>query len=68
MFEEAESRDNQDEYLEWATTKQADKITRIMFTSEGPEYWTFIATHDPQLLATLYSKITKQQVRSPKIW
>src|SRR4051812_15879730 len=29
MFEQAESRNNQDEYLEWATIKQDGKITRV---------------------------------------
>src|SRR5207249_1137039 len=42
-FQEAELRNNQDEYLEWATVKRNGKITKVMFTCEGPEYWKFIA-------------------------
>ena len=38
------SRDVQDEYCEWSVTRDpnTDKITRVTFTSEGPEYWTFL--------------------------
>src|SRR5436189_2623455 len=38
-LQEAELRNNQDEYLEWATVKRNGKITKVMFTCEGPEYW-----------------------------
>jgi hypothetical protein len=62
MFEEAEKRDNQDEYLEWSTIKQNGKIKRIMFTCEGPEYWNFISQNKPQLLIDLYSKIAGEPV------
>lgn len=62
MFQQAESRNNQDEYLEWATIKQNGKITRVMFTCEGPEYWRFIAQNAPDLLVSLYSKIAGQPV------
>jgi len=62
MFTEGEQRDNQDEYLEWSTVKQNGKITRVMFTCEGPEYWKFIANSAPDLLVALYSKIAGQPV------
>lgn len=62
MFEEADRRDNQDEYLEWSVIKQGGKITRIMFTCEGPEYWRFVARRSPDLLVALYSKIVGQSV------
>ena len=44
------SRDVQDEYCEWSVTRDpaTDKITKITFTSEGPEYWQFLAAVDPQ--------------------
>ncbi len=44
MFRQGEMRDNQDEYLEWATISQGDKITKVMFTCESPEYWEHVAT------------------------
>jgi hypothetical protein len=62
MFEEADRRDNQDEYLEWSVIKQNGKIKRIMFTCEGPEYWDFIAENNPDLLVALYTKIVGQPV------
>ncbi len=37
---------NQDEYCEWRPTVDATtgEMTRISFTSEGPEYWEYIAS------------------------
>lgn len=62
MFQAGESRDNQDEYLEWAVTRADGKISRIMLTCEGPEYWKFIAGRDRALLAKLYSDIVGRNV------
>ena len=50
---------NQDEYLEWHTTRNAaGKITRVVFTCESPEYWEFLAATDPALLVKLYRDLT----------
>src|SRR5436305_759262 len=49
MFRQAEKRDNQDEYLEWASLTKDGKITKVMFTCEGPEYWDFIGKKDKDL-------------------
>lgn len=38
----------QDEYLEWFVTRQGDKITRVVFTCEGPEYWEALANGYPR--------------------
>ncbi len=62
MFQMGEQRPNQDEYLEWAVTTKAGKITRVMFTCEGPEYWKFIAANRPALLVELYTKLVGQPV------
>jgi hypothetical protein len=50
------SRDVQDEYCEWSIARdpQSDKITRVTFTSEGPEYWQFLAATNPQKVVELY--------------
>jgi hypothetical protein len=50
------SRDNQDEYCEWSVTRdpQTDRITRVTFTSEGPEYWQFLAAAAPARVLELY--------------
>jgi hypothetical protein len=62
MFVQGEERANQDEYLEWAGTRENGKITKIAFTCEGPEYWSFIARNDPDLLVRLYSDIAGEAV------
>jgi hypothetical protein len=42
----------QDEYLEWFVTRNVQgKITRIVFTCEGPEYWEALAEGYPQEFA-----------------
>jgi hypothetical protein len=61
MFRQAESRNNQDEYLEWAVVRQDGKITKVMFTCESPEYWSHVAD-DKKLLTKLYSDIVGQEV------
>ena len=46
----------QDEYCEWFTHRDdAGQITRIDFTSEGPEYWEHLGT-DQDLCVSLYRK------------
>ena len=62
MFRQGELRNNQDEYLEWAVLTQNGKITKVMFTCDGPEYWKFIADNDKALLVKLYSEIAGQAV------
>jgi hypothetical protein len=67
----------QDEYLEWFVTKQAGKITQVVFTCEGPEYWEALAhgyplsysgpktagaTGDRAKLLALYQKYVSPQV------
>jgi hypothetical protein len=48
------SREEQDEYCEWSVERVGDMITRVTFTTEVPEYWAHIATHDEGLLLELY--------------
>jgi hypothetical protein len=58
------SRSVQDEYCEWSVTRdpQSRKITRVTFTSEGPEYWTFLAAVNFPKVVELY-----QQHVNPKV-
>ena len=45
----------QDEYCEWAVQKNADdKITRVDFVCENPEYWHALWSVSPQKAAQLY--------------
>ncbi|KAK4462142.1 hypothetical protein QBC42DRAFT_268512 [Cladorrhinum samala] len=49
------ARRYQDEYLEWSVKRdQDDKIIVATFTCEGPEYWHFLATAQPETLDSLY--------------
>ncbi|MFF5860001.1 hypothetical protein ACFY8B_31020 [Streptomyces sp. NPDC012751] len=49
------SRDVQDEYCEWSVTHDATgKITKVMFTCEGPEYWHLLAQSNPARVLELY--------------
>ncbi|MDX1998910.1 MAG: hypothetical protein SF066_14430 [Thermoanaerobaculia bacterium] len=46
----------QDEYCEWCVVRDANqKITRIDFTCENPEYWNTLWMIDPQKVADLYT-------------
>lgn len=57
------TRDEQDEYCEWSITRDADnKITRITFTTEVPEYWEHIALNDRNLLLKLYHEHVDSRV------
>ena len=48
----------QDEYCEWAVTKNASgQIIRIDFTCENPEYWNSLWLTDPNKVLTLYQTI-----------
>jgi hypothetical protein len=67
MYRQAEMRDNQDEYLEWAVIRDNGKITRVLFTCEGPEYWKHVAS-DKTLLVKLYSDIAGQQVPDTELY
>jgi hypothetical protein len=52
------SRDLQDEYCEWAVTRNAArKITRVTFTTELPEYFEHLLETAPAKLLRLYRKL-----------
>ncbi len=59
----------QDEYLEWHTVRdpQTGAVLRIDFTSEPPEYWSFLAEQDAELAATVYSELLDEQVDTDDI-
>jgi hypothetical protein len=58
------SRDVQDEYCEWSVTRDAGsgKITRVTFTCESPDYWTFLAEQNPAKVLSLYQQFINPNV------
>jgi hypothetical protein len=58
------SREVQDEYCEWSVSRDpaTHKITRVTFTSEGPEYWSFLAASNPQKALEIYQKHISPEV------
>jgi hypothetical protein len=59
------SRDAQDEYCEWSITRDpaSEKIQRVTFTSEGPEYWEFLAAVAPAVVVALYKQHVSPDVK-----
>jgi hypothetical protein len=55
----------QDEYCEWYVYRDpaTQKITRIVLTAEGPEYWIRLANHDIARVVSLYQKLVSPQVK-----
>ncbi|HWK03779.1 MAG TPA: hypothetical protein VNS58_09110 [Puia sp.] len=55
---------DQDEYCEWrpVVDPQTQKLKKLVFTCENPEYWTFIADKEKDLLLKLYRDITQGNV------
>lgn len=51
------SRDEQDEYCEWAVESSGDEIARVTFTSETPDYYEQLVESDPQKLLALYTDL-----------
>ena len=64
------SRDLQDEYCEWSVERdpQTDKITRITFTCEGPEYWAFLANSTPDKALALYRQFVSPDVKKEDLF
>jgi hypothetical protein len=51
----------QDEYCEWYVVRNGNKIERMYFTCEPPEYWTFLAENDITLVHDLYKELLHTQ-------
>jgi hypothetical protein len=60
------SRDVQDEYCEWSVERDptTQKITRVTFTSEGPEYWNTLAQVNPAKVLALYQQFINPAVQA----
>jgi len=54
----------QDEYCEWhAYHDAAGRIERIVFTSDGPEYWIKLAAHDLDFVVDAYQRHVSPKVK-----
>jgi hypothetical protein len=43
------------EYCEWHTTRDGDgRVTKVVFTTETPEYWALLASYHPNKVLELY--------------
>ncbi|MFE2124227.1 hypothetical protein ACFW9U_26680 [Rhodococcus aetherivorans] len=63
------TRDVQDEYCEWSVERDiTGKIKRVTFTSEGPEYWQFLAESSPDKVLALYRQHVSPSVRQEDIF
>jgi hypothetical protein len=58
-----ETRDRQEEYCEWEVVRQNNKVIRVTFTTETPDYYRFLFKNDPDVLLTLYRKHVSPQVQ-----
>ncbi|MDT5243949.1 MAG: hypothetical protein QOD36_1325 [Mycobacterium sp.] len=57
-FEEGDrDRQNQPEYLEWFVSRTGDKISRVDFSCETPEYYRTLAQAEPDQLLPLYKRV-----------
>lgn len=59
------SRERQDEYCEWSVERDpaSNKIMRVTFTCEGPEYWRLLAEGTPEVALDLYRQFVNPQVQ-----
>lgn len=58
-----DDRGRQDEYCEWSVERRKGKITRIVFTTELPEYWEHLFRSDPNRLVALYRRFVDPRVK-----
>ena len=57
-FAQGENRDVQNEYCEWRVSRNADnKITKVEFVTESPEYWEKLWEVDRARVVELYQEL-----------
>jgi hypothetical protein len=68
-FEACEDRTVQDEYLEWHVTRRPDgRITKVVFVTETPEYWSELASADRDAVVALYRTLVDPAVPEPELF
>ncbi|PMD51447.1 uncharacterized protein K444DRAFT_232276 [Hyaloscypha bicolor E] len=68
-YVEADVRANQDEYCEWEVERQNGHLKSVTFTTEVPEYYTYLAKADPTgaLLLRQYKRLNPDVADSIKL-
>lgn len=61
-FRSGESRDAQHEYLEWHVTRVGEKVAKVVFVTETPEYWSLLAAEAPERVLALYRELVDPAV------
>lgn len=61
-FAAGERRALQEEYLEWHVTKSRGKITKIVFVTETPDYWTRLARRHRDVVLQRYRELVSPAV------
>lgn len=60
-------RDQQDEYCEWSVLRDGDKVVRVTFTTETPDYYDHLMDVDRKQLVKLYEKATGKTVTADQL-
>lgn len=55
-------RNQQDEYCEWSVLRDGDRVVRVTFTSETPDYYDHLMDVDKKLLVCLYETANGRDV------
>lgn len=59
----------QDEYCEWYAHRDANgRIDKITFSAEPPDYWSFLARKEPELVVELYKRYVDTSVTSDDLF
>jgi hypothetical protein len=59
----------QDEYCEWYAHRDANgRIDKITFSAEPPDYWSFLARKEPELVVELYKRHVDTSVTSDDLF
>lgn len=68
-WEKGEDRNKQEEYCEWVAMRDQDgAITRVIFTSEVPEYYRFLSLRARNVLVGLYKKHVSPNVKEADLF
>jgi hypothetical protein len=65
---DAERFSRQDEYVEWNVTVEAERVRRIVFTTEFPEYYEALAEVDVNALRSEIAAVTGGQVANEDLF